>query len=86
MATANVTDGDLRERMVRALHRHADGVASRIAVHVADGVATLTGTAGSWGERTIAERAVADAPGVVMVDNQIVVEPAERTPGADDSD
>lgn len=80
------SDRDVRKRIVRALHRHADIEASRIAVHVADGVARLTGRAESWGERTIAERAVADAPGVVMVDNQIVVEPPERAPGADDSD
>ena len=44
---------------------------------VSDHVATLTGTATSWQQRQAAERAAYDAPGITMVDNQIVVAPPD---------
>jgi osmotically-inducible protein OsmY len=37
----------------------------------------LTGTVGTWMQREIAERAAASAPGVVRVENDLVVVPAE---------
>lgn len=69
---------DVRRRIVQALHRSADVEASHITVTVTDGVARLTGTARSWSQREAAAHAAAAAPGIIMVDNQIVVEPAER--------
>jgi osmotically-inducible protein OsmY len=68
---------DLHRRIAKALHRNASLDASRIDVRTADGVAFLTGKATSWDQRQAAERAAYDAPGVTMVDNQIVVEPPD---------
>jgi osmotically-inducible protein OsmY len=69
---------DVQRRIIQALHRAADVEAHLIGVHVADGVACLTGTVHTWAERDAAATAAAAAPGVVMVDNQLVVEPRPR--------
>ena len=69
---------DVRRRIVEALHRGADIEASQITVTVADGVARLVGSARTWAQRDSAAHAAAAAPGIIMVDNQIVVTPAER--------
>jgi osmotically-inducible protein OsmY len=70
---------DVRKRIVQALHRVADIEAHRIAVDVSDGVARLSGTVYTWAERDAAAYAAAAAPGIVMVDNQLVVEPRTRS-------
>jgi osmotically-inducible protein OsmY len=72
---------DLHRRIAKALYRNASLDASRIDVKTADGVAFLTGTATSWEQRQAAERAAYDAPGITMVDNQIVVEPPDSDNG-----
>lgn len=69
---------DVRSRIMQALDRSADIEASNIAVTVAGTVARLVGTARTWAERDAAAHAAAAAPGITMVDNQIVVEPRER--------
>jgi osmotically-inducible protein OsmY len=66
---------DVRKRITGALHRTAEVDASRIDVDVADGVARLSGTVRTWTQRQAAAHAAAAAPGIIMVDNQIVVEP-----------
>jgi osmotically-inducible protein OsmY len=66
---------DIRHRIVEALHRNASLDAAHIAVTVAGSRAVLTGSVASWPQRESAERAVADAPGITEVENQIVVEP-----------
>jgi osmotically-inducible protein OsmY len=66
---------DVRHRIVQALHRNANIDANHIAVTVTGDTAVLTGTVGNWLQRESAERAAADAPGIVRVDNRIVVEP-----------
>ena len=68
---------DLRKRIAQALYRNAGLDAKRIDVTVSDHVARLTGTATSWQQRQAAERAAYDAPGISMVDNQIIVEPPD---------
>jgi osmotically-inducible protein OsmY len=68
---------DLRRRIGKALYRNANLDASRIDVTVSDSIARLTGTATSWQQRQAAEHAAYDAPGITMVDNQIVVEPPD---------
>ena len=68
---------DLRKRIAQALYRNATLDAKRIDVTVSDHVARLTGTATSWQQRQAAERAAYDAPGITMVDNQIIVEPPD---------
>jgi osmotically-inducible protein OsmY len=69
---------DVRHRIMQALHRTADIEASKITVTVAGTVARLAGTAPTWAQRDAAAHAAAAAPGITMVDNQIVVEPADR--------
>jgi osmotically-inducible protein OsmY len=66
---------DVRHRIAEALHRNADLDARHVRVTVAGDRATLTGAVGTWLQRDTAERAAADAPGVRVVDNRIVVEP-----------
>ena len=66
---------DVRHRIVEALHRNANNDARPITVAVSGEKAILTGNVGSWLQRESAERAAADAPGVVQVENHIMVEP-----------
>lgn len=72
---------DLRRSITEALHRNASLDASRIDVSVSDGVAHLTGTAANWMQRSAAERAAYDAPGITMVDNQVLVDPPAADAG-----
>jgi osmotically-inducible protein OsmY len=69
-----VAERDVRHRIVQALHSNADLHARHIAVAVSGGRATLTGNVGTWLQREAVERAAADAPGVTVVDNRLVVE------------
>ena len=66
---------DVRHRILEALHRNANIDARHITVAVSGEKAILTGNVGSWLQRESAERAAADAPGVVQVENHIMVEP-----------
>ena len=70
---------DLRRRIAQALYRNANLDAKRIEVNVDGHIAHLTGTATSWHQRQAAERAAYDAPGITMVDNQIIVDPPDGT-------
>jgi len=65
----------VRRRIVQALHRNADLDAGQIDVQVSGDVVTLTGIVGSWSQRDAAERGAGSAPGIRIVDNQIVVVP-----------
>jgi osmotically-inducible protein OsmY len=67
---------DVRRQLVRALHEAADVEARQIALDVAGDVVTLTGKVGTWRQRAAAERAVANAPGVARVVNDVVVAPS----------
>ena len=67
-------DPPLREDR-QALYRNAALDAKRIEVTVTGSVVHLRGTATSWLQRDAAERAAYDAPGITVVDNQIVVDP-----------
>lgn len=67
--------GDVQERIERALVRNAALDAERITVTVHDHKALLKGTVRSHTERRAAEAAAHSAPGIVAVDNRILVEP-----------
>lgn len=69
---------DVRRRIMQALHRNADLDARQINVAVSDDIVTLSGTVKSWSERDAADRAAGSAPGIRHVENQIIVEPAQR--------
>jgi osmotically-inducible protein OsmY len=66
---------DVRHRIVAALHRNANVDAQHILVAVTGDTAVLTGTVGTWLQYEAAEDAAAGAPGIVRVDNRLVVEP-----------
>jgi VCBS repeat-containing protein len=68
---------DLRRCITQALYRNAALDAKRVGVTVTGSVAHLRGTATSWLQRQTAERAAYDAPGITLVDNQILVEPPD---------
>jgi osmotically-inducible protein OsmY len=72
--TPHAVAGDVRHRIVKALHRNADVDARHITVTVSGSTATLTGTVGTWLQHEAAERAAASAPGITRVDNRIVVQ------------
>ena len=62
---------DVKQRITRALHQHADVDARHIDVTVSGHVVTLTGTVGSWLEHEAAGHAAGQASGVTRVDNHI---------------
>ena len=66
--------GDVRHRIVKALHQNADVDARHVTVTVSGSTATLTGMVGTWLQRDSAERAAADAPGITHVANLITVQ------------
>jgi osmotically-inducible protein OsmY len=68
------TEQDLRDTITRALERTAKDEAERIAVETADGVVALRGTVHSWAERDAAVSAASRAPGVVRVDDYLVID------------
>lgn len=70
---------DVHHRITAALHRNADVNARFVQVNIVGSVATLRGHVSSWAQRYAAERAVADAPGVRRVDNQLEIRPMDDT-------
>ena len=70
---------DIRHRITAALHRNAEVNARFIQANIVGSVATLRGYVSSWAQRYAAERAVADAPGVSRVDNQLEIRPMDYT-------
>lgn len=75
---------DVKRRIMEALHRHASIDARQIGTTIDGSTAVLTGRVASWDERDAAERAAASAPGIVLVDNQILVEPRPLETGVDE--
>lgn len=68
---------DVRRRITEALHRVADLNARHVNVEIKGSTAVLTGTVSTWGQRELAERAAASAPGIARVENLVDVAPAE---------
>lgn len=66
---------DTRERIEKALIRNAIVESNAIEVTVEGNTVTLTGTVGSWAEKTQAGLAAWSSPHVDRVNNQIVVGP-----------
>jgi len=64
---------DVRDRIVSAIKRSADVDAASITVTAADGTVRLGGRVKGWHERDAAERAAWAAPGVVKVEDNIVI-------------
>lgn len=68
-----VKPSEVTRKIKEALHRSAEIDGSKIQVEAFDGRVTLTGRVRSWAERVDAERAVWSAPGVMSLDDQLLV-------------
>jgi osmotically-inducible protein OsmY len=66
---------DIKRKIEDAFKRNAEVDANRIQVETRGGEVVLKGTVRSWIEREEAERAAWSAPGVIKVDDRIVVSP-----------
>jgi len=67
----SVQSADIEAKIRAALERNAETEAHRVAVHVAGGKVTLTGTVNAWTERETIERAAWSVPGVTQVEDLI---------------
>lgn len=68
----NPQEGDVRQRIVDALKRHAEVESSRIRIDVReDGHVRIEGEVDDWEEREAVQRAVWSAPGVRAVEDHV---------------
>lgn len=70
-----VSPADVKDKIERAFKRSAELDARRVGVRVDGGKVSLYGTVRSWIEKDEAVRSAWAAPGVVSVDDRIVVSP-----------
>jgi len=70
----NLAPTDIGEQIGRALLRHAEREAKHIGIEVRDGVVTLSGKVGTYGERAAVRGAAWSAQGVRAVVDHLVVE------------
>jgi osmotically-inducible protein OsmY len=66
---------EIKQKIEEAFRRSALIDANRVTVETSGGEVVLRGNVRSWAEREEAERAAWLAPGVIRVDNRIVVSP-----------
>jgi osmotically-inducible protein OsmY len=66
---------EIKQKIEEAFRRSAEVDAARITVTADGGTVTLSGTVRSWAERQEAERTAWATPGVIRVENRIVVSP-----------
>lgn len=72
---APVTAADVRHKIEEAFRRSADIDAKRVSVEAHNGTVVLKGTVHSLTERAAAEHAAWAAPGVIALDDQLIVAP-----------
>jgi len=66
---------EIKRKIQEAFKRNAELDANRIVVEAKGTEVALKGTVRSWAEREEAERVAWSAPGVIKVENRIVVSP-----------
>jgi osmotically-inducible protein OsmY len=71
--TKSILDKDIAKDIEAALKRNVYVNAENITVKVEDGIATLTGTLSSYYARSVAENAAAFTPGVIDVNDKVVL-------------
>lgn len=72
--TVKIDPESVRKSIEDALDRQAHREASRIGVHVKDGVVTLSGSVHSWAEKNAVHNVVGFAPGVRTVDDRLTID------------
>lgn len=70
-----IPPSEIKHRIEEAFRRSAELDANHITVEADGGTVVLRGTVRSWAEKDAAARAAWQAPGVISVDNQLVVNP-----------
>jgi osmotically-inducible protein OsmY len=70
-----IPPSEIKHRIEEAFRRSAELDANRINVEADGDTVVLRGTVRSWAEKEAAARAAWQAPGVIRVDNQLVVSP-----------
>jgi osmotically-inducible protein OsmY len=70
-----VSAGDVKAKIEAAFRRSAEIDSSRIQVETRDGKVKLRGKVHSWFESTEALNAAWSAPGVITVENELVIAP-----------
>ncbi len=68
-----VSVADVRSKILAAFHRSATLDAGKLTVEASGGKVTLGGSVRTWAERSDAERAAWNAPGVTAVDDRIII-------------
>jgi osmotically-inducible protein OsmY len=66
---------DVHKKIEDAFRRSAEVDARRVEVHATDGRIVLRGNVRSWAERAEAQQAAWSAPGVINVENNLIVMP-----------
>ncbi|HEV8410812.1 MAG TPA: BON domain-containing protein [Gemmatimonadaceae bacterium] len=69
----HTSPADVKDRIERALKRHAEVDSKQINVAVSNGRVTLKGKVRSWTERQDVESAAWAAPGVTEIDDQLLI-------------
>ena len=69
----HTSPADVKDRIERALKRHAEVDSKQVNVSVANGRVTLRGNVRSWTERQDVESAAWSSPGVTAVDDQLLI-------------